>query len=178
MTARERNVTGKNLKLTKRTVDAAAPSGSRYVLWDDEVRGFGLRVEPSGTKTYLVRYRWGGALSATSPDGDGRHVVLTPEEARREARIQLAKVAQGNDPAAERSAKRKELTVAQLVERYVAEHLQAHNKPVQRCAPCRRRKKSTSVARRQNRGERDGGVRSTRGDRHRPPYRLPRMILI
>jgi hypothetical protein len=110
-------VTGQSAKLTKRTVDGAAPGSSRYVLWDDELRGFGLRVEPSGTKSYLVRYRWGGGRSAPLRQMViGRHGILTPEEARREARIQLARVAQGDDPAGERSAKRKELTVAHLVE--------------------------------------------------------------
>jgi integrase len=129
----EQNMTGKSLKLTKRTVDAAAPGSSRYMLWDDELRGFGLRVEPSGSKSYFVRYRWGGGRSAPLRQMViGRHGILTPEEARREARLKLARVAQGDDPAAERSAKRRELTVAQLVERYVAEHLQAHNKPTTR----------------------------------------------
>jgi len=127
-------VTGKrSVKLTKRAVDSATLRPSRFVLWDDELRGFGLRVEPSGTKSYLVRYRWGGGRSAPLRQMViGRHGVLTPEEARREARIQLARVAKGDDPVAERSGKRRELTVAQLVDRYVAEHLQAHNKPTTR----------------------------------------------
>src|SRR5580658_6458172 len=129
----ERNMTSKTIKLTKRAVDAATMRASRYVLWDDELRGFGLRIEASGTKTYLVRYRRGGGRSAPLRQMViGRHGVLTPEEARREARIQLARVAKGDDPAGERSTKRKELTIAQLVERYVAEHLQAHNKPTTR----------------------------------------------
>jgi hypothetical protein len=103
------------------------------VLWDDELRGFGLRIEPSGTMTYLVRYRCGGGRSAPLRQMViGRHGVLTPEEARKEARIQLARVAQGDDPAGERSAKRKEFTVRHLVERYVAEHLLTHNKPATR----------------------------------------------
>jgi integrase len=126
-------VTNKTIRLTKRAVDAATTRASRYVLWDDELRGFGLRIEPSGTKTYLVRYRRGGGRSAPLRQMViGRHSVLTPDEARKEARIQLARVAQGDDPAGERSAKRKELTVRQLVERYVAEHLLTHNKATTR----------------------------------------------
>ena len=45
------------LKLSKRTIDAAKPSEARYVLWDTELKGFGVRVESSGLKCFLVRYR-------------------------------------------------------------------------------------------------------------------------
>jgi len=53
---------GKELRtrLTKRTVDAAIPSDTRFVIMDDELAGFGLRVEPTGVKTYFVRYRANG----------------------------------------------------------------------------------------------------------------------
>ena len=50
-----------NARLTKRAVDAAIPQCERYVVWDNELKGFGLRVEPSGAKTFLVRYRPKGA---------------------------------------------------------------------------------------------------------------------
>ena len=43
--------------LTKRTVAAAEPEAERYILRDSVLKGFGLRVEASGTKAFLVRYR-------------------------------------------------------------------------------------------------------------------------
>src|SRR5215212_6499809 len=53
------------IKITKRTVDAAQPAAARYELWDTELKGFGLRVEPSGAKSFIVRYRAGeGGRSA------------------------------------------------------------------------------------------------------------------
>ena len=54
-------------KLTKRTVDAAIPQARRYVVWDSDLIGFGLRVEPNGAKTFFVRYRGeGGGRKACS----------------------------------------------------------------------------------------------------------------
>ncbi|WP_233902114.1 Arm DNA-binding domain-containing protein [Paracoccus denitrificans] len=35
-------------KITKRSVDAAAPTGQEFFLWDEELKGFGLRIYPSG----------------------------------------------------------------------------------------------------------------------------------
>ncbi|TIV76822.1 MAG: DUF4102 domain-containing protein, partial [Mesorhizobium sp.] len=51
--------------LTKRVVDAAEKRDRRYFVWDSELSGFGLRVEKSGAKTFIVRYRAeGGGRSA------------------------------------------------------------------------------------------------------------------
>src|SRR5215207_9867481 len=122
---------GRITKLTKRAVDAASPEPVRFTVWDDELKGFGLRVEPSGSKSYIVRYR-PGAGGRTAPLRQvviGRHGLFTPDEARRAARALLVDVSRGADPAAGRAAKRKEATLADLVERYITEHLQVHNKP-------------------------------------------------
>ena len=54
-------------KLTKRTVDAAKPDVKRYVLWDSEIAGFGLRVSPAGRKSYVLKYRVGGGRAGRIP---------------------------------------------------------------------------------------------------------------
>ncbi|MDB5372842.1 MAG: Integrase, partial [Belnapia sp.] len=45
-------------KLTKRIVDAAATAenGRQALIWDSEVKGFGLRVTAAGTKAYILNY--------------------------------------------------------------------------------------------------------------------------
>ena len=47
-------------KLTKREVDAAKPASKDVLVWDTELKGFGLKVTPAGAKIYLIQYRMGG----------------------------------------------------------------------------------------------------------------------
>ncbi|MGQ4274956.1 tyrosine-type recombinase/integrase [Terrihabitans sp. B22-R8] len=82
-----------------------------------------MRIEPSGVKTYFIRYRANGG-GRTAPQKlmtIGRHGQLTPDEARKRARVLLGSVAAGQDPAGERSTRRKELTVRQLIDLYAEE---------------------------------------------------------
>jgi integrase len=108
-------------KLTKRIVDATKPAPDREIFrWDSELRGFGLRVKPSGVKSYIIQYR---APTGTSRRMTiGQHGLLTPEEARKEAKIQLGRVAKGDDPAAEKAAARDGLSFAAFAERYLSDH--------------------------------------------------------
>jgi hypothetical protein len=107
-------------RLTKRTVDAAEPTGQEYFLWDADLRGFGLRVLRSGRKSYVVQYRTGGRGGPTRRKALGLHGVLTAEEARSEARKWLAERAKGNDPIGEHIANQKAETVAELCHRYIS----------------------------------------------------------
>jgi integrase len=111
-------------------VDAAKPSKVEYFLWDSELIGFGLRVRPSGVKSYVLKYRAGlGRRAPVRRITLGKHGKLTPDVARNAARRVLADVVHGTDPARERAHRRREMTVRDLAERYVAEHVSLHNKP-------------------------------------------------
>jgi hypothetical protein len=103
-------------KLTKRTVDASEIKSSDYVLWDDDLPGFGLRVFKSGKRSYVVQYRAAGRSRRFTI---GLHGVWTPEEARREAKVLLGQVARGGNPAEERKLDRKAITVKELCTRYL-----------------------------------------------------------
>lgn len=48
------------VNITKTIADKAEPREKDYFIWDDRVPGFGLRVLPSGKKTYQVQYRNNG----------------------------------------------------------------------------------------------------------------------
>jgi integrase len=106
-------------RITKRFVDALAPVERETFHWDETLRGFGIRQRPGGSSTYTIQYR---AL-----DGRTRRLkiapigVMTPEEAREDARLKLAAAARGDDPAGDRQALRRAETVAELCDLYLAE---------------------------------------------------------
>lgn len=107
-------------KLTKRVIDAAEIQAAEYFIWDDELPGFGLRVLPSGRKGYIVQYRAGRRSRRMSL---GPSTVLTCEQARTRAIGIIAAARNGDDPAAERDAERKTITVKELAERFDKEHI-------------------------------------------------------
>src|SRR4029077_4654927 len=104
-------------KLTKRFVDTVRPTKRDIVLWDDDLARFGVRVKPSGARTYVIQYRNSGGR--TRKLALGRVGILTPEEARQRARKALGQVADGQDPSATRNAARGAMTVAALCDDYL-----------------------------------------------------------
>ncbi len=113
----------KGVTLTKKVVDAAEKRGKRYLIWDDELTGFALRVEPTGVKTFVIKYRAeGGGRSAKQRWlVIGRFGALTPDQARKIAKAKLGSVAAGGDPASELQARRREMTIAALIDVYEKE---------------------------------------------------------
>jgi integrase len=107
-------------KLTKKIVDALQHEPDRDVFaWDAEVRGFGVRLKPSGTRTFLIQYR--NAERRSRRFVIGQYGILTVELARDLARKKLASVIDGGDPAAERRAAREGMTVAEVCDWYLEE---------------------------------------------------------
>ena len=109
-------------RLTKRFVDAARARAAGLirdeVFFDRDLPGFGVRVRPSGTTTYLVQFR--DAEGRSQRMSLGRHGPLTCEQARIDALKALGLAAHGDNPALARKAARQAMTVAELGERYFA----------------------------------------------------------
>jgi integrase len=114
--------------ISKRAVDATVPADRDVFLWDDRLRGFGLKVTPTGAKIYIVQYRIGGRGTPTRRITIGKHgSPWTPDLARRKAKQLLGEVAAGRDPAGEKRPKPNhadtfESVAAEFVERYVRRH--------------------------------------------------------
>lgn len=106
------------LKLSKRVVDAAGPKDKDYVIWDDDLPGFGLRVFKSGKRSYVLQYR---SLGRSRRYTIGLHGVWTPETARQEAKIQLGRIAKGDNPAEERQLDHRAITIKELCNLYSAD---------------------------------------------------------
>src|SRR5271169_5550374 len=110
-------------KISKRTIDALIASGAPGVIRDDNVKGFQARLNANGSVSYLVEYRAGrGRGFPVRRIVLGKHGALTPDQARSLAKKTLASVLAGDDPAAERSNRRKEWAVADLLRHALATH--------------------------------------------------------
>lgn len=107
-------------KITKRVVDAA-PTGERdSFIWDTEAKGFGLKVTPKGRKVYVVQYRLPGL--PTRRYTIGKHgSPWAPDMARAKAVEVLGRVAAGENPADEKQAKKRDITIAALCDVYLLE---------------------------------------------------------
>ena len=83
-------------RLTTRTVADAMPRDRRYIVWDDELTGFGVRISPSGLRSFIVQYRAreGGRRAASRKKVLGHFPALTPARARSRAREVLRAVAE------------------------------------------------------------------------------------
>ena len=110
-------------RLTKRVVDAAKADSGRYIMWDSDLAGFGLRIEPTGRKTFIARYRVGGGRNGTLRQATiGRYGTLTPDHARTLARKLLGAAAAGGDPVGERRSTRQPgMTVAEVCDWYLSQ---------------------------------------------------------
>lgn len=103
-------------KLSTRLIDGLEPRADKYFVWDDALPGFGVRIYPSGRRSYVIQYK---VKRRTRRLTLGHHGELNPEAARKLAKIKLGEVAHGGDPADVARAEREGMTVRQLCERYL-----------------------------------------------------------
>jgi integrase len=118
-------------RLTKRALEAIAPVSRPTIIYDSDLKGFGVRVMPSGSKAWIVEFRpnGGGRKVATKRMTLGRTATLHADEARKAAREILAAVRLGQDPARERTLSREKPIVREFAERYLSEEAESKLKP-------------------------------------------------
>jgi integrase len=106
-------------KLTKRVVDGLESNGSKHgsLFLDSELKGFGVRVFPTGLRTFVIKFRARSGRQRWLKIGT--FGAITVEQARDRAKIELAKVIGGEDPANDRDQLRAAASVAQLCDYYL-----------------------------------------------------------
>jgi len=118
-------------KLNKRLIDSIATSEKDVMVWDDSLSGFGIRVKPSGAKSFLIQYRNRNGRSRRLSIGQVGKITL--DQARKAAIKALGEVADGKDPAEERQMARRGESIDQLCDLYMKDH-------------CARRCKESTIA--------------------------------
>lgn len=105
-----------------------APDKARRIeVWDGKTPGFGLRVSPMGTKTFILVYRHRGRPRRLTL---GRYPYLSLADAREKAEDALRHVNSGIDPAlADHAEDDPSFRFDAVVDRFVARHCRVHNKP-------------------------------------------------
>ena len=120
-------------RLSKRVIDEATYQGKGgCYIWDTAILGFGLRIYPTGRKSFVVTYHHKGRQRFFTL---GRFGVITLAQARTEAFETLAAARKGEDPAGQRYAERHAPTVNDLADRHIDDHAKINNKATQ-CQAC------------------------------------------
>jgi integrase len=106
-------------KLSEKSVESLKSAAEEYCVWDSEVTGFGVRVRPTGVKSFVLFYRLGGKFRKhTMGKLDVGYGV---KEARERAKDLLRGLRDGIDPASQKALERKAVTVGELVDLYLVE---------------------------------------------------------
>lgn len=106
-------------KLTKTEVEKQLPGEQQRFVWDTDLKGFGVKIFPTGAKTFVFQYRTREGRSKRLTIGKFSD-VLTVEQARKEARKHYAAVVKGGDPQGDKQARREAPTLADVFDAYLA----------------------------------------------------------
>jgi integrase len=114
------------IKISKRIVEALKVQNRDVDHFDEDLKGFGVRVRPSGRKTYFVMMRHKCVMRRFTI---GSHGTVTAELARLKAKQIISDLAIDKNPTAEQEAVRNSVTVRSLGERFIDEYVPCHLKP-------------------------------------------------
>ena len=120
--------------LTQQAIRDAEPGETRRYIWDGQVHGLGVLVQPGGAKSFIIQR---GAAGTTVRRSLSSFPEMSLVEARRLAEEPLAVIRAGRNPNAERKAKREaeakerreRISCRELWARYEIEVMAARNRP-------------------------------------------------
>ena len=116
-------------KLSKTVVERIKAADQDVVVWDNSLPGFGVRVKPSGVRSYIIQYR-NRNTSASRRLTIGQHgPLLTFDQAKKQARALLADAMRGEDPVEIRKTARRAPSIADLAVDYLERHAIPKKRP-------------------------------------------------
>ncbi|ESZ17790.1 hypothetical protein X735_12535 [Mesorhizobium sp. L2C085B000] len=120
-------MSNQKVRITKTVVADAAKTGKEYVIWDSRVAGFGLRVRPSGAKSFVFVYRSAGGRA-----GSVKRMTIkasNPDVAYDRAKELAGQFHAGIDPATEKAdgraeaeRKKKISSVGDVLDSFITDH--------------------------------------------------------
>lgn len=114
------------VRITNTSVERAKSTGKVLLLWDTDVKGFGVRVSLGGGKSYLIKYRVSGSRR-TRRLKIGEHGIFTAPQARKIAIEMLSMARLGKDPASGRVANAN--TLKTIIKIFISQHIETKLKP-------------------------------------------------
>lgn len=121
-------VKGMKTKITRELLRDIKPTGKTVDIYDTDIKGFIVRILPSGTMTYVIRYSSGAGVQVRYSLGKS-YPTTSISEGREAARILLGKIAAGENPADERKALAAgKLTLFSFIDGDYGNHLRSKTK--------------------------------------------------
>jgi integrase len=114
------------IRISRRTVEALEPQDRDVDHYDEDLKGFGVRVRPSGRKTYFVMMRHRCVMRRFTI---GTHGAVTVEAARLKAKQIISDLTIDKNPTEVQETVRNSVTVRSLGERFIDEYAPCHLKP-------------------------------------------------
>jgi integrase len=116
-------------KLSKTVVERITAADGDMVVWDNALPGFGVRVKPSGVRSYIIQYRTRNTGTSKRLTIGQHGPFLTFDQAKKQARAMLADAMRGEDPVEVRKAARRAPSVANLAADYLERHAVPKKRP-------------------------------------------------
>lgn len=119
----------RGFRIGKRVVDNLPAGEKPYFVWDSDLKGFGVKVLPSGRKTYVADYRTPGSRKTHRFTIGVHGSPWTPDLARKEAGAKLLLACQGVDPNADKRRRRTEtidFVFGAFADRFVEHYLRSN----------------------------------------------------
>lgn len=108
------------MRLTEKTIKALErPERGNRITYDDEVRGFGVRVTTGGHRAFILNYRTEGRERRLTI---GSWPAWSATGARRRAKDLRVLIDRGEDPLGEKQERRSAPTVANITAEYLERH--------------------------------------------------------